>query len=514
MSGALLLAAVLAGAGPDPAAAVRAQARAYRAAHELEILQELAELLAIPNVASDRQNIERNAQAIARAFGRRGVRSELLRVPDAPPVVYGEWAVPGAKRTVIFYAHYDGQPVKPADWSGDPWKPVLRDGPLRDGGKEVAWDGLRAPVPPEWRLYARSSSDDKAPIVGLLAALDALKAAGRAPSVNLKFFFEGEEEAGSPHLAALLAGNAKRLRGDLWLLLDGPVHQTRRMAVYFGARGIADLEITVYGPSRPLHSGHYGNWAVNPIAELVALLASLRDDEGRILVAGFSDDLRPVTEAERRALSQAPRVDEPLRQSLALGRTEGQGAPLLDLLMLPALNLHGITGGSVGPTATNSIPTEATASIDFRLVPDQTPARVRELVEEHVRRQGFTVVHASPSPEERLSGRRVARLAWGAGYPASRTPMDLPVSRAVIRAVEEGSGGPIVALPTLGGSVPMYLFDDILETPVIGVPIANHDNDQHAANENLRLQNLWDGIEVYAVLMTRLAALWEGEAVP
>ena len=286
------------------------------------------------------------------------------------------------------------------------------------------------------------------------------------------------------------------------------------MAVYFGARGVADLEITVYGPSRPLHSGHYGNWAVNPIAELVALLSSLRDDEGRILVAGFADDLRPITPAERRALSEAPRVDDALRESLQLGRTEGQGAPLLDLLMLPALNLHGIAGGGVGPTATNAIPTEATASIDFRLVPDQTPARVRELVDAHVRRQGFTVLHASPTPDERRSGGRVTRLAWGAGYPAARTPMDLPVSRAVLRAVEEASGGPIVALPTLGGSVPMYLFDDILKTPVIGVPIANHDNDQHAANENLRLQNLWDGIEVYAALMTRLAPLWEAEAAP
>ena len=342
MNAALLLTAVLAGAGPDSGAAVRTETRAYRAANELEILRELEGLLAIPNVASDGPNIQRNAEAVARAFERRGVRTELLRVPGAPPVVYGERAVPGAKRTVIFYAHYDGQPVKAADWNGDPWKPVLRDGPLRDGGKPVAWDTLRAPVPPEWRLYARSASDDKAPIIGLLAALDALKAAGRVPSVNLKFFFEGEEEAGSPHLAEILAGNAERLRGDVWLLLDGPVHQTRRMAVYFGARGVTDLEITVYGPSRPLHSGHYGNWAVNPIAELVALLSSLRDDEGRILVAGFSDDLRPTTPAERRALSEAPRVDDALRQSLQLGRTEGQGASLLDLLMLPALNLHGI----------------------------------------------------------------------------------------------------------------------------------------------------------------------------
>jgi len=488
--------------------------RSYRQAHELEILRGLADLLAIPNVASDSVNIERNAEAIVRAYGKRGVRMELLRVPGSPPVVYGERLAPGAKRTVVFYAHYDGQPVRPSDWAGDPWKPVLRDGPLREGGKEIPWSGLSAPLSPDWRLYGRSASDDKAPIIGLLAALDALAAAGRPPSVNLKFFFEGEEEAGSPHLASLLSQNADRLRGDLWLLFDGPVHQTRRMALYFGARGVGDLAITVYGPQRPLHSGHYGNWAVNPVAELVKLLATMRDDEGRILVAGFSDDVRPPTSAEKKALDAAPPVDEELRKSLLLGRTEGEGARLLDQLLLPALNLRGIAGGAVGPNTTNSIPTEAVASIDFRLVPNQTPAKVRERIEEHVRRQGFAIVAEEPSAETRLGHPRIAKLVWGAGYPPSRTDMDLPASRAVIRTVEEDRGEPVVKLPTLGGSIPMYLFAEILRTPVVGVPIANHDNDQHAANENLRLRNLWDGIEVYGALMARLGLVWEAEARP
>jgi len=510
----LLLAALLVAGAGDPGADLRASVRAYRSAHEVEIVRELADLLAIPNLASDRVNIERNAEAVSKAFERRGVRMERLRVPEAPPAVYGELPAPGARRTVLFYAHYDGQPVHPSEWSGEPWKPVLRDAPLRDGGKEVAWETLRPPIPPEWRLYARSASDDKAPIVGLLAALDALKASGRRPTVNLKFFFEGEEEAGSPHLAAILSQYAGRLSGDVWLLLDGPVHQTRRMALYFGARGITDAELTLYGPSRPLHSGHYGNWAVNPIAALVRLLGSMRDDEGRILVPGFLDDVRPASEAEKRALAQSPDVDAELRRTLQLGRTEGDGAPLLERLMLPAMNLRGISGGAVGAGATNSIPTEATASIDFRLVPDQTPDSVHERIEQFLRAQGFTIVREDPSPEVRRAAARIARLVWGAGYPPSRTPMDGPVSRAVIRTVEQSAGAPIVLLPTLGGSVPMYLFTDLLKTPVVGVPIVNHDNDQHAANENLRLQNLWDGIEVYAALMTRLAPVWQEEIAP
>jgi len=253
---------------------------------------------------------------------------------------------------------------------------------------------------------------------------------------------------------------------------------------------------------------------VNPIAALVRLLGSMRDDEGRILVPGFLDDVRPASEAEKRALAQSPDVDAELRRTLQLGRTEGDGAPLLERLMLPAMNLRGISGGAVGAGATNSIPTEATASIDFRLVPDQTPDSVHERIEQFLRAQGFTIVREDPSPEVRRAAARIARLVWGAGYPPSRTPMDGPVSRAVIRTVEQSAGAPIVLLPTLGGSVPMYLFTDLLKTPVVGVPIVNHDNDQHAANENLRLQNLWDGIEVYAALMTRLAPVWQEEIAP
>ncbi|HEY7111892.1 MAG TPA: M20/M25/M40 family metallo-hydrolase [Thermoanaerobaculia bacterium] len=487
--------------------------RAWRSAHEVEIVRELAGLLAIPNVASDASNIERNAEAIRAAYARRGIAMELLRAPGAPPAVFGELRVPGAARTIVFYAHYDGQPVVLSQWTGEPWKPVLRDKALRDGGREIPWEGLQPPLGPEWRVYARSASDDKAPIVGLLAALDALAASGRTPAANLKFFFEGEEEAGSPHLEQILRAHADRLRGDLWLLLDGPVHQTRRMALYFGARGVTDVEMTVYGPSRPLHSGHYGNWAVNPIAELVRLLGSMRDDEGRILVAGFADGVRPATAAEKRALAAVPPVETELAHELALGRTEGEGAPLAAQILRPALNFRGIAGGGVGASATNAIPTEARASIDFRLVPDQTPEKVRVAVEEHVRKQGFTVVHEDPTPDERRASPRIVKLVWGPGYPAARAPLDAPSSRAVIATVEEAAG-PTVLLPTLGGSIPMYLFGAVLKTPVIGVPIVNHDNDQHAANENLRLQNLWDGIEVYAALMSRLPAHWDAAPTP
>lgn len=484
---------------------VRDKVRAYRTAHEKEIVRELSELLALPNVASRVADVERNAGHLEEMLRRRGFETRRLSAGEGTPLsLYGELRVPGATRTVMFYAHFDGQPVDQKGWLSDPWKPLLRTGPIGEGTKEVDLASVEGPLDPEWRLYARSASDDKGPIVALLAALDALRASGLQPSVNVKLFLEGEEEQGSPHLTEILRRHKDLLAADVWLLCDGPVHQTRRMQVFFGARGVSGLEITVYGPARPLHSGHYGNWAPNPAVTLAHLVASLRDEDGRIRVPGFYDDVRPLNEAEKSALAAMPAVEEGLARELGLGRLEGGGARLQDRLMDPALNVRGLRSAEVGDAAANAIPTEAQVSIDFRLVPDQTPEKVRERVEAFLRGQGWFLVSETPDLETRRAHPKVARLSWSLDYPAARTDMSLPVSRAVLSVVEEAAGGPVVRVPMLGGSVPMSLFTETLKAPMIGVPMVNHDNNQHGANENLRLRNLWDGIEVYAVLMARL----------
>ena len=234
----------------------------------------------------------------------------------------------------------------------------------------------------------------------------------------------------------------------------------------------------------------------------------MRQTDGRILVPGFYDDVRPLTHAERRALAGVPDVDEELRRSLGLARTEAGSARLAERIVLPALNVRGVQPGFVGGRATNAIPTDATASIDFRLVPDQRPARIRALVKGHVRRQGFFVVTQEPDSATRRRHPRIARPEWGDGYPATRTSMTLPVSRAVSRVVSDALGQPVIQVPSLGGSLPMYLFAELTKAPLIIVPIVNHDNNQHAPNENLRMQNLWDGIEVYGALLARLGTVW------
>jgi len=291
------------------------------------------------------------------------------------------------------------------------------------------------------------------------------------------------------------------LAADAWIICDGPVDQNRNQQLYFGARGVTGFELIVYGPRRELHSGHYGNWAPNPAMMLAQLLASMKDADGKVLVDGFYNGVEPLTVTEKRALAQAPSNDEMLKRELGIARTEGKGEKLNQLITLPSLNVRGIQSASTGATARNVIPATATASIDIRLVKGVDHKVEVERVLAHIRKQGYEIIESEPDENARNKFPRLVRIRRQGGYNAARTSMDLAISQSIIKAVET-IGKPVSKLPTLGGSVPLYIFTDILKTPAIGVPIVNHDNNQHSANENLRVKNLWDGIEVMATIMT------------
>ena len=478
--------------------------RAYRQTHERQILEEFTRLLAIPNVASDRENIRRNAQFILEMMQRRGLNPRLLETAskESPPAVYGEWKIPGATHSIVLYAHYDGQPTDPKQWTGTlPWQPVWRTAALESGGQIMALPADGA-INPEWRLYARSASDDKAGVTAILTAFDALKAKGIAPSLNIKFIFEGEEEAGSAHLGEIIDLHKDLLAADAWIICDGPVHQSGRKQVVFGVRGDVNVDVTVYGAKRPLHSGHYGNWAPNPAMLLARLLSSMKDETGRVTIAGWYEGVEPLGEAEQRAIAEAPAYDDELRSQLGLAQTEGNGKSLLELINLPSMNINGISSGDVGALARNVIPTTASAVLDLRLVKGNDHQRQVQRLIDHVRKQGFYVIDHDPTNDERKQHPLIAKVtARSGGYNAERTRMDLPVSISVINAVQSTSHEPIVKLPTAGGSLPLSIITDHLRTVTITVPIVNYDNNQHAENENLRLQNFWDGIETMAAVM-------------
>lgn len=486
------------------AAQTAAQIRTYRLSNEHAIVDELNELLVIPNTANDAANIQRNATKLVDKLGRRGFQTQLWPIAGRGPVVFGQLDTPGAAHTVIFYCHYDGQPVELSGWTDTkPFEPALRTASIEAGGKLIPFPNASTPYQDEWRIYARSAGDDKSPIVAILAAIDALRAKGIPPAVNVKLVLDGEEEDGSPHLEETLMAHREFLQADLVISGDGPIHQSGRPLIDFGDRGIVTVKITVFGPLRPLHSGHYGNWAPNPAMRLAQLLASMEDADGRVLVDGFYDDVAPLGEAERQALREAPAYDAELLKEFGLAQPDGSGKSLLELITQPSLNIDGFASGWTGAQSKTIIPDQATAWLDLRLVKNVQPDRQVERVIAHMRKQGYEVFDRDPTMEERLKFPRIARVDHSKGYPAAGTAMDLPVSRALIEVVDAAANEPAVKLPPLGGSLPMYIFEN-LKLPVIGVPMANFDDNQHAPNENLRIGNLWRGMEIYGAIVSTL----------
>ena len=484
------------------APAVLATTTPASAADKAAILNEYNRLLEIPNVATNVADIRRNADHIMAMMARRGLAPRLLEGDSAnvPPAIYGEWLMPGAERTLVLYAHYDGQAVTPKDWkSTEPFSPKLYSGRLDRGGRPIALPAAGQPIDPDWRLYGRSTSDDKLGVMAILAAVDSLRSAGKRPAFNLKIFFEGEEEAGSPNLAALLDKHRGVLQSDGWVVIDGPAHPSGLPQVVLGVRGMVGLDVTVYGPLRPLHSGHYGNWAPNPAMMLSHLLASMKDSDGKVLVAGFYDDVVPLSEAERAAVAAIPPPDAGLKGDLGLSRNEGGNRLLGEAIQLPSLNIGGLRAADVGDNARNIIPSTASAYIDLRLVKGNDHRRQVERLTRHIESQGYTVLDREPTLEERLRFARIARINVRPGYNAERTAIDAPLAKSVIAALK--GRGKAVVLPTLGGSLPLYLLRDRLAVDSVTLSLANHDNNQHAEDENLRLGNLWEAIEIATAVM-------------
>jgi acetylornithine deacetylase/succinyl-diaminopimelate desuccinylase-like protein len=476
-----------------------AAVRTWTDANQQRVVGELLDLLSIPNVAADRANVRRNAEHLQGMLKARGFTSELLET-DGNPLVWGELKSPGAQRTILLYCHYDGQPVDPKGWKQpDPFKPVVR---ASKDGAEIADVRTRARLDPEWRIYARSASDDKSPIVMLLSAVDALKSAGHAPTSNIRVILDGEEEDSSPSLVPAIGRHRDRLAADVMVILDGPQHSSGRPTIAYGARGIVTLDLTVFGPRVGVHSGNYGNWIPNPAQRLASLLATMKDGDGRILVKGWADGIEPLSDAERAMLDAVPDDRDGMLRVFGVSSPEKTYPRLQDALQAPTLNVRGLSSAFVGDNARTIVPHSATAAIDIRLV-KETPAQAMvDKLREHVRSQGYVLVDGPPDDATR------AKYGWIAQVTVSETsmkafrtsPLD-PHARALAAAIRGARGVEPVHLRTLGGSVPIAPFIEALGFPAVLVPTVNFDNNQHEENENLRLGNLFDGILTVAAIL-------------
>ena len=482
------------------------QIRRIREQQESEWLKEYIHFLSIPNIAANPAGLEKNAEYIMQMMKKRNIQQVKLlkgQTKNLIPAIYGEVITPGANKTLIFYAHYDGQPVDSSQWAKglDPFVPKLVAGSLEKGAAIIPFPADNKKLDPEWRIYARGASDDKAGVMAILLAYEAIAKAGYTVHYNIKFFFEGEEEAGSTNLHEIFQENKSLLQSDLWVICDGPVHQSGKKAVSFGVRGDAHIGITVYGPSRPLHSGHYGNWAPNPSLMLAKLLASMKDDNGHITIKAFYDDVTPLTNEEKKAIAEIPSVSDQMKEELKFINEEIPGMSLAEAIMMPSLNINGIQGGNVGAKASNVIPISASAVLDLRLVPGNDYKRQQQKVVDHLITQGYYITLNEPSDEERKKYPKIAKVNVSDGYNAQRTSMSLPIAQNIIAAVKSTTKDQVVLMPTMGGSLPLFIFEKYLKAITITVPIANHDNNQHAENENIRIQNLWNGIETMAAIM-------------
>jgi acetylornithine deacetylase/succinyl-diaminopimelate desuccinylase-like protein len=480
-----------------PAFAQQPDVERYVREHQPAIIRELMDLLAIPNVRSDLANIKRNAELLRQMLERRGMTPEVWETPSTP-LVYGERLVPGATRTILFYIHFDGQPVDKAGWKQpDPWTPIIRAGTLEEGAAEVRDWSSRSAFPDSWRIYARSAGDDKGPIQAFVSAMDAI--AGK-PTQNVKVILHGEEEGGGPALDFVVKNHTDKLRADVLLIVDGPQHPSGNPTLYYGARGGAGLTVTVYTARSAMHSGNYGNWLPDANVRLTQLIASMVGPTGKVTVEGFYDDVLPFAPAALKMMQEVPDDSESMRRLYGLGSTDGAASSLQEGLNLPAFSVHMIRGGEVGGV----IAASATAEVAMRLVKENSPRQMVDRVLANIRKQGYFIVDKDPDIATLATHPRIARVTTrgGTASGAWRTDPEIPEARFITDALRSRWGDRLVRIRTLGGGVPAGPFIETFQVPTLGLSLANYDDNQHTDNENLRLANLWNGIATLAAIMT------------
>jgi acetylornithine deacetylase/succinyl-diaminopimelate desuccinylase-like protein len=471
--------------------------REWRAKNEKQILAELMQLIALPNVASNRADILKNAELLTAMFEKRGFTVTPFQT-KGNPVVYARKTAAAAKGTLTFYIHYDGQASDPKEWTrGAPYAPAAYRGDTR-----VDLQAISGPIDPDLRIYGRSTSDDKGPIVAFLAAIDGLAAAKATLPWNINVVLDGEEEGGSPNFTPAMKEHADKVRGDLAVVVDSPRHPSGLPTVFYGSRGGASAVIKVYGANGDLHSGNYGNFVTDPTMALAKLLASMKDDKGNVVVKNFYDGVVPLTAVERRAVDENPNVDGKLLEEFGLMRQEHPESRIELQHNRPTLSILGIESGNVYTGTRSAIPGSASARIEMRLVNGLNAATQLDRLEAHVRDQGFHIVSEDPDAATRRKYPLIARFTRSAGgYGVAKASMEdsrTVMAANAIRALDQR----LVQMPTIGGSLPFSTFSDTLAMPTIGLAVVNFDNNQHAANENIRIGHFWEAIDIFAALLT------------
>jgi len=471
-------------------------------AHFLKGIGILNELVSIPNDSNDPEQLVPNIEWCEANLSSRNWAVRRLETTGFP-LLFAEMNVPEAEKTVLFYFHIDGQPVDRKRWEQpDPYQPVLKRQNSEGKWEIIPMETLKTAYDPEWRIFARSSSDDKGPFAMFLTAWDAMIEQGLMPNYNVKIVLDFEEEIGSPHLPEAVVRHKETLAADMMLIMDGPRHLSNEPTLSFGARGISQITLTVFGPRAAQHSGHYGNYAPNPAFRLSQLLASMKDDAGRVIIPGYYDGI-VLTDKEKEILAQVPDDEDDIKRKLGIGSTDKVGSTYQESLQYPSLNIRGMSSGWVGDEVRTIVPADATAEIDIRLVPESDPERLFSLIRKHIENQGYHILDdRGPTDEERQRYPKLLKWEGSISYQAFRTPFDSEPGIWLNKAMVRAFGKDPIRKRISGGSLPIAPFVDALQVPAVTVVTVNSDNNQHGPNENIRLGNYKEGIKTALSILT------------
>lgn len=461
----------------------------------------LHELLSIPNDAHNPADIEKNMQWCEKNFTQRGFTTKRLNTPTIP-LLLAERKVKNAKKTILIYLQIDGQPVNASQWQQDsPWTPALKEQQPDGTWKIIDYQKVYDNPNPDWRIFARSTSDAKGPAMAFIAALDAAAELKISPSYNMKVIMDFEEELGSPQLPAAVTQYKSDLAADMLIIYDGPRHISNQPTLTFGARGICEITLTTFGPRVPVHSGNYGNYTPNPAMRLAQLLGSMKDADGRVIIPGFYDGIE-LSEQEKAILKQVPDDETEIRKFLGVAEPDKIGSNFQESLQYPTLNIRGLDALFIGKESRTLIPATATAEIDIRLVPGSNAERLIGLVKQHIAQQGYYIVDRNPTEEERMKHPRIISFHSAFLYGAFQTPFDSDCGKWLSKAMVKTFGKEPIRIRTAGGSIPISPFVVTLGIPAVAVPTVNPDNNQHAENENIRVGNYIDAVRTFVAILS------------
>ncbi|GAB5413726.1 MAG: dipeptidase [Congregibacter sp.] len=474
-------------------------------------MQQYREFLRLPNDGQYPEQTRANVDWVMEALDALSLDTQIIVSQGVPHVFAASETLEGAP-TILFYLQIDGQPVDPQAWDqDDPFEPVIKRA-RADGWETLPASQWQKPINPEHRVFARSASDSKGPAVSLLQALRVLRDQQFPLPYNIKLIADFQEEMGSPSLPALVTDNRELLAADVMLIMDGTRHLSNLPTLTFGARGMATVTLTVYGAARDLHSGQYGNFAPNPVFTLSHLLASIKDEDGRVAIPGYYEGVE-LSALERQSLANIPEDSQQIMADLGIASADAVGSSYQEALQYPSLNVRGLRAAWVGEEVRTLIPRQARAELDLRLVPETPAERQLALLRQHIRDQGFYIVDNEPTAEDRRRYKKLLRLEQTIGSKPFRTDMNGYLATWLESAHRKMFGERFVKMRTTGGSQPIAPFIHTLGVPAVSVRIPNPDNSIHAPNENLRLGNFVEGMETCLAILTQPLKLPHAQAL-